>query len=155
MTMTHSTTNYGYPGLPDPSSQPEFYADVPTKRFIAWIVDGILVALVVAVMTVLSTFTALFILPLVWMTISFFYRWLTIASRSATPGMRLMAIEFRRSDGSPFDGTTAFLHTAGYVISVVTFPLQLISIAMMLLTERKQGLTDMILGTVALNRTVE
>lgn len=150
--MTYSNASNLHPDLPDPVSQPEFYDDVPTKRLIAWIVDGILVGLIVALLTVLSIFTALFILPLVWMTISFFYRWVTIAGRSATPGMRLMSIEFRRDDGSPFDGMTAFLHTTGYVVSVVTFPLQLISIAMMLMTERKQGLTDILLGTVALNR---
>ena len=68
--------------------------------------------------------------------------------------MRLFAIEFRRSDGSYFDGGTAFLHTAGYFASVAIFPAQLVSIAMMLLTPRRQGLTDAILGTAALNARI-
>ena len=63
-------------------------------------------------------------------------------------------IEFRDRDGQPFDGGTAFLHTAGYTFSVVTVPLQLISIVMMITTERRQGLTDIILGTAAVNRRV-
>lgn len=142
-------------GLPDPYTQAEFYNDVPTKRLIAWIVDSLVIALFVFVLTLLSIFTALFILPLVWLTVGFLYRWITIAGRSATPGMRLVSLELRRGDGSRFDGTTALLHTAGYTFSVVTFPLQLISIAMMLMTERKQGLTDMILGTAAINRAAE
>lgn len=141
-------------GLPDPNSQPEFYDDVPTKRLIAWIVDSVIIALFVFILTLLSIFTALFILPLVWLTVGFLYRWITIAGSSATPGMRLVSLELRRRDGTAFDGATAFLHTAGYTFSVVTFPLQLISIGLMLMTERKQGLTDMILGTAALNRAL-
>ena len=86
--------------------------------------------------------------------VGFLYRWGTIAARSATPGMRMMAIEFRDRDGQRFDGGTAFLHTAGYTFSVVTVPLQLISIVMMLLTARRQGLTDIILGTAAVNNRV-
>ena len=34
MTMTDT-----YPGLPDPERAAEFYDGVPTKRFVAWIVD--------------------------------------------------------------------------------------------------------------------
>ena len=66
--------------------------------------------------------------------------------------MRLMNITFRDRYGEPFDSGTAFLHTAGYTISVMAFPAQLVSIALMLISERKQGLTDHILGTVAINR---
>lgn len=155
MTMSnYAHTNRGW-GLPDPDTQREFYDDVPTKRLIAWVIDSLIIALFVFVLTLLSIFTALFILPLVWLTVGFIYRWITIAGRSATPGMRLVSLEFRRADGSRFDGITALLHTAGYTFSVVTFPLQLISIAMMLMTERKQGLTDMILGTAAINRALD
>lgn len=153
--MTHDRPSDRTWNLPDPYTQPEFYQDVPTKRFIAWIVDTILISLIVFLLTVLSIFTALFILPIVWLTVSFLYRWLTIAGGSATPGMRLVSLELRRADGRLFDSVTAFLHTAGYTISVVTFPLQFISIALMLMTERKQGLTDLILGTAALNRAAE
>lgn len=154
MTMTHSDHSRGFGGLPDPAVQPEFYEDVPLKRLLAWLVDSILIAFVVLVLTILSVFTALFILPLVWLGVGFVYRWITLASGSATPGMRLVALELRRADGAPFDGATALLHTAGYTVSVVTFPLQLISIALMIMSEKKQGLTDMILGTAALNSRI-
>lgn len=153
--MTHPAHSSRAWGLPDPHSQAEFYDDVPTKRLIAWIVDSIIIGLFVFLLTLLSIFTALLILPLVWLTVGFLYRWISIAGSSATPGMRLVSIELRRQDGTPFDGTTALLHTAGYTFSVVTFPLQLISIALMLMTERKQGLTDLILGTAAINRPID
>jgi hypothetical protein len=35
---------------------------------------------------------------------------------------------------------------------MAAFPLQFVSIGLMLMTERKQGLTDHVLGTAAVNR---
>ncbi len=141
-------------GLPDPEYHAEFYADVPSKRFLAWIIDVILISMITALLTLLGVLIPLLFLPFLFAAVSFLYRWSTIAGRSATPGMRFMAIELRDRDGQPLDGGTAFLHTAGYAISVMTFPLQLISIVMMLMTARRQGLTDTILGTAAVNRRV-
>ena len=137
--------------LPDPYSQPEFYEDVVSKRLIAWFIDVIVIAAITAILTVFSLFTALFFLPLLYATVGFLYRWVGLSRHSATMGMRVMSLEFRKADGEDFDGATSFLHTAGYYLSVAIFPLQLVSIAMMLMTERKQGLTDMVLGTTLLN----
>jgi uncharacterized RDD family membrane protein YckC len=153
MTMTQ---NYAPrpSGLPDPDYDAAFYADVPTKRLIAWVIDTILISALVFLFTLLGFLIPLLFLPLLFAVVSFLYRWGTISARSATPGMRVMAIEFRDRNGQPFDGGTAFLHTAGYTFSVVTVPLQLISIVMMLMTARRQGLTDTILGTAAVNKRV-
>ena len=141
-------------GLPDPEYHAEFYADIPAKRLLAWIIDTCLIAALAFLLTFLGFLIPLLFLPLLFAVVGFLYRWSTIASRSATPGMRIMAIELLNRDGRPFDGATAFLHTAGYTFSVVTVPLQLISIVMMLMTARRQGLTDTILGTAAVNRRV-
>ena len=81
----------------------------------------------------------------------FIYRVATITGRSATWGMRLMAMEIRRGDDRPFDGGTALLHTLGYSVSLAFPVLQVISVVLMLTSERRQGLTDMVLGTVPLN----
>lgn len=140
--------------LPDPEYLANLYEDVPSKRLFAWFIDVVLIAVIVGVLTLFSFFTALFFLPFLFAVVSFLYRWGTLTSRSATPGMRFMSIELRDAQGNYLTGTTAFLHTLGYFLSVVTFPLQLISIAMMLTTRRKQGLSDMVLGTVALNKQV-
>ena len=150
--MDNTSNTYFMSDLPDPQTEAEFYEDVVSKRFFAWIIDIVLIGLITAGLTVLSLFTALFILPLVYATVSFLYRWASLTRHSATPGMRLVSLEMRQSDGDTFNGPTALLHTAGYFVSVAVFPLQLISIVLMLMTERKQGLTDMVLGTVALNR---
>lgn len=138
--------------LPDPDYDADFYRDVVTKRGIAWLIDIALISAIVGVLIILSLFIALIFLPVVYFFTSFVYRWLSLAAWSGTPGMRMMAIQLRAADGRPLDGLSAFLHTTGYAISIVTFPLQMISVVMMLTTPRKQGLSDMILGTAMLNR---
>jgi len=121
-------------------------------RAIAWVLDVIAISIVTAIVVPFTAFTALFFLPLLYAVISFFYRWWSLAAASATPGMRLASVEFRTREGHRFDGTTAFLHTLGYFVSFAVFPLQLVSIALMLMSARKQGLTDHVLGTAAINR---
>ena len=84
--------------------------------------------------------------------LGFAYRWMTLSGGSATLGMRLMAVEMRDGYGQRFDTATAFLHTLGYSVSLAFPILQIISIVMMLMGPRAQGLTDNVLGTVAINR---
>lgn len=139
-------------GHPDPVRHAEFYADVPLKRGLAWLVDSVLIAVLTALVVVLTAFTALFLLPAIYMPISFLYRVVSLSRRSATPGMRLMGIELRAAGGGRADFGTALVHTLGYTLSVAFVIPQLISIAMMLLSARAQGLTDQVLGTVVINR---
>jgi hypothetical protein len=84
--------------------------------------------------------------------VSFCYRVVTLARGSATWGMRFMSIELRTRHDALFDLPTAVLHTLGYSLSVGMFIIQIASMVLMLTTERRQGLTDLVLGTVALNR---
>lgn len=138
--------------LPDPATQRGFYENVAIKRGLAWVVDSIIVALLVFVALIFTAFLGAFVFFALWMVISFGYRVVTLASGSATWGMRLMAIELRDARGQRFDLTQALLHTVGYAVSVSIAPLQLISILCMIATERGQGLTDLVMGSVALNR---
>jgi uncharacterized RDD family membrane protein YckC len=149
MTMTMTDARWG---LPDPEVSPELYADVPLKRLVAWIVDFVVIAVLTAIVVPFTFFTGLFFLPVLFLFLGFLYRWATIATGSATWGMRLAAIEFRDASGARLDSGTAFLHTLGYTVSVSVFPLQLVSIVLMLISDRRQGLTDHVLGTAALNR---
>ncbi len=137
---------------PDPDTHPQFYDGVPTKRLLAWVVDTAIVALLTLVAIPLTAFIGIFFLPLLFVMLGFTYRVTTIARGSATWGMRLMSIELRDARDAPFDLPTAFLHTLGYSLSVTAAPLQLVSIVLMLSTARGQGLSDLALGTVALNR---
>lgn len=141
-----------YTGLPDPETRPEYYDGVAIKRGLAWVVDFALVGVLTVGAIFLTAFVGIFFLSFLLMLVGFLYRWVTISNGSATPGMRLFNICLLDRDGEQLDSGMAFLHTAGYTISTLIFPLQLISIALMLITERGQGLTDHILGTVAVNR---
>jgi uncharacterized RDD family membrane protein YckC len=138
--------------LPDPDHQAEFYADVPMKRGLAWIVDMVLIAILTVVIIPFTAFTALFFLPVLFLMVSFTYRLVSLARKSATPGMRLLSIEFRDRSGRRFDLATAFLHTLGYTLTIATLLPQLLSIGLMLTSARGQGLSDLVLGTVAINR---
>jgi len=138
--------------LPDPAHQPEFYASVPTKRALAWVVDMLVTVVLLLPALVMTAFIGLFFLPFLYMTVGFLYRVVTIASGSATWGMRLMSIELRDAQGARFDFGQAFLHTAGYTFSLVMAPLQLVSALFMCATDRGQGLTDLVMGSVMINR---
>lgn len=138
--------------LPDPQTQPDFYRDVPIKRLLAWIIDSLITLALCIVILPLTAFTGIFFFPLLFLSLGFAYRMITLANGSATLGMRLLAIEVRRADGSALDTGTAFAHTLGYTLSWMVPVFQLISVVMMATTERGQGLSDHVMGTAMVNR---
>lgn len=138
--------------LPDPDRQPEFYASVPSKRLLAWVIDTLIILLACVVVLPFTAFLGIFFFPLMYLLVGFAYRVVTLTNGSATWGMRIAAIEFRGADGSRLDLGTAFAHTLGYSVSISIPILQIISVVLMLTNARGQGLTDNLLGTVALNR---
>lgn len=148
----HSGQYHSGWGLPDPDYQSEFYENVPAKRAIAWVVDTIVVVAIVAVLIVLTVGIGVFFAGFLWLIVGFVYRVVTLANGSATLGMRMTAIELRRGDGSRFDLGTAVLHTLGYSLSMSFVLPQVASIILMLTNERGQGLSDLALGTAAINR---
>ncbi|CAM4077747.1 RDD family protein [Palleronia rufa] len=143
---------YNHGGLPDPFRDADFYRDTAVKRALAWVVDVIAITVLSILLTPLTLFTSLLWFPLFYLCVGMAYRTATIARWSGTPGMRLMSIELRDAGGDRFDLAGAGLHTIGYTASVLMFPLQLISAALMIGTARGQGLTDLVLGSAAINR---
>jgi uncharacterized RDD family membrane protein YckC len=137
---------------PDPIRDGHFYADVPAKRLVAWVIDTVLIAFVVAVIVPFTGFLALFFLGGLYLVVNFLYRWIGIARHSATIGMRIMGIELRDAQGYRLDSVTAFAHVLGYTLSVAFVVPQLISLLLMGFTRRGQGLSDHVLGTVMINR---
>ncbi|MEM8775485.1 MAG: RDD family protein [Pseudomonadota bacterium] len=138
--------------IPDPDVQPEFYADVPLKRLLAWLVDTLVILGLSLVIVVFTAFTGLLVWPILLLVVGFIYRTATIANGSATPGMRLFAIEFRTLDGARLDLPLALMHTLGLTISFGFIILQVISVILMMTSARGQGLSDLVLGTIAVNR---
>lgn len=140
--------------LPDPQYQPEFYADIPPKRLIAWVIDvGLILGLTLLVLP-FTAFVGLLFLPFLYASLGFIYRVATLAGGSATLGMRVMSVELRTAEGLKFGLGEAFFHTLGYYISFAMALVQLASVALMLTSERGQSLTDMVMGSVMLNRRI-
>lgn len=139
--------------LPDPEREAAFYTDVPFKRLLAWFVDSLAIGVLALLAIPFTAFTAVFFLPALWLMIGLFYRILTLSSGSATWGMRLMGVEMRNHRGERFGLADAAAHTVLYSLCVSMLLPQLVSVGLMLGSARGQGLHDMALGTVALNRS--
>ncbi|MEO0936836.1 MAG: RDD family protein [Pseudomonadota bacterium] len=138
--------------LPDPHMQSEFYAGVLGKRLMAWIVDTVIVTALTIAAALLTLGIGFFLFMLFFGVIGFVYRLVSLANGSATFGMRFTGVELRTAQGARLDASAAFLHTLGYTVSVAAAPLQLVSVVLMMISDRGQGLTDMVLGTAMVNR---
>ena len=137
---------------PDPMTQSWFYADVVPKRAVAWVFDTVIIAFLVALIVPFTGFLALFFLGGLYVVVSFLYRWIGLARNSATLGMRIMGIEFRDAGGYPMSGAMGFAHTLLYMVSVAFVVPQIVSVLMMVMGKRGQGLSDVVLGAVLVNR---
>ena len=130
---------------------PSLYDGVTIKRGIAWVFDVVLIAVLGALVLPFTAFIGVFFFPLLMLVVGFIYRWFTLAGGSSTWGMRMVGIRLRDHQGAPLGSGLALVHTLGYSVSIAIMPLQLISILLMLVTARGQGLTDLLLGTEAIN----
>lgn len=151
--MTYQDTSYV--GLPDPEIDRQFYENVPSKRLVAWLIDSGITFAITILIAILTLGVALFIYPLLFLVVGFIYRTITIGNNSATWGMKVVGIEFRDKSGMKFTTSLAATHTALYTIFNAFFVLQIASMIMMLNTNYKQSLSDMMLGTTAINRPAE
>lgn len=138
--------------LPDPDLLPEFYAWVPFKRLVAWVIDTVLILALTVVVVALTAFSGLLLFPVLLFVVNLAYRTVAITRWSATPGMWVMAIELRSLSGFRLDRQMAFLHSLGFTISMTVAILQVISVGLMLTSPRGQGLSDVFLNTTAINR---
>ncbi|KPP87274.1 MAG: putative membrane protein/domain [Rhodobacteraceae bacterium HLUCCA08] len=139
-------------GLPDPDLHPEAYAGVLPRRLAAWVIDMAISAVLAAMALPFTLFLGIFVFPAMVMAVGLAYRAATIALLSATPGMVLMGLHLRDRHGARLSPADALWHSAGYTVSMLVQPLQLVSVAMMALGRRHQGLTDQLLGTAMVDR---
>jgi uncharacterized RDD family membrane protein YckC len=146
MPLVHDTSL-----LPDPDRHAAFYQGTAMRRAGAWMIDTTLTAILSALIVPLTAFLALFFLPVIFVVVNAVWRWVFLSRASSTPGMWVTGIEFRRADGQPLDGLTAFLHTGGFLLSWAFVVPQVVSVGLMATTARGQGLTDLVLGTAVIN----
>jgi uncharacterized RDD family membrane protein YckC len=139
--------------IPYPHSHPEFYESVTTKRFFAWLIDSIIVLGILIITSPFTFFVSLFLFPFFYAAIDFVYRTATLSMGSATFGMRLMAVELRHESGHRLDFVASHFHTIGLYVSYAFVLVQIASIGMMVTRDDRKGLTDLVVGTVMVNRT--
>lgn len=143
---------------PAPSAAPQLYAGVVPRRFFAYVVDVIIVALLgLALAFVLSiagflTFGLLSPLAVVVMALwPLFYHSYFLATGGATPGMRFFDLELRDWSGRNIEPLQAILAVLLFYVSVaLTFWLILIAV---LFTDRNRTFHDILAGTLMVRRT--
>ncbi len=138
--------------LPDPETHPELYHDLIAKRFLAWVVDALVIAALVVIVVLATVLIALFFLPVVALAVSITYRWVMLSRFGATLGMMLAAIHLRHLDGRRPEPSVCFWHATIFSLGLSLVVPQLASIGLMLTTPYRQGLNDVILGTTLVNR---
>ncbi|MEM8789041.1 MAG: RDD family protein [Pseudomonadota bacterium] len=157
--MTESTMIPPLNDLPHPEFDRQFYEGVPGKRLAAWIVDFLAITVLALIASlalgVVTLGVGFMFLPGIFFLTTFAYRTLTIAQASATPGMRLMGIELRQSNGDRLTPVLAAFHTGIFMFLMATLVGWIATAIAMLVTRYNQGLPDLILGTTAINRPVD
>jgi uncharacterized RDD family membrane protein YckC len=146
-------------GVPDPVIDGQFYDGVPMRRLVAFCIDLVVILGLWCVVLVVGLLISILTLGLgtplaaaVFAATGFIYRWVMLIERSATLGMILTGIEVRDATGERLNPIVAFLHVAGFYVSVFATPLLVIGWFLMATSPYRRLLHDLFLGTVVINR---
>ena len=147
----------------DPSTSPELFDGVVARRIIAFIIDLIILAIpivllsmfifVIGVVTLGFGFILYALLSPIMVLWALFYYGITLGSpRSATLGMRVMDLEMRTWYGAPAYFVLGAVQAIVFWITVsVLTPFVLL---VCLFNERRRCLHDILVGTIVINNEV-
>jgi uncharacterized RDD family membrane protein YckC len=132
------------------------FSGVRTRRIFALLFDLIFVSILsmalwlgLLVITFGLSIFFLAFLPPIFPLVAFFYNGLTISGwRMATPGMKLLDLEVRMTDGSQVPFINAAVHAILFYISTMIPPIFLVS----LLSRDKRCLHDIVADIVIIRR---
>ena len=136
--------------LPNPVQDATYYADVNLKRLLSWLGYTLAITAMTFVLCLLTSGIGFSLFLSIWTIVSFF---LSVHRDDSTFSHAWHAdqrIELCIVQNSPMDGLYVLFHTLGTLICLIS-RLQIILVILMLIASRKQGLVDLILGTVILN----
>ncbi len=136
------------PGLPAAA-----FSGVRTRRMMAFCFDFVLVSILATLLywgLVVGTLgLAILLLPSLWPFVAFFYNGLTVSGRRmATPGMRMVDLEMRATDGTPVTFLMAGVHGVLLYLSWLFPPVFLASFVL----PEKRCLHDMFAGIIVVRR---
>ena len=141
----------------DPVRQPQLFDGVLRKRFVAFIVDAIIILVLTTIAYVVVALLGIVTLGLAWLlfglvfpAVGLGYNALTIGGpNSATVGQRMMGLEVRMWFGGKVMPLVAAFHALLFWFSLVVFcPILLWAF----FDPRKRCLHDILAGVVVINR---
>jgi uncharacterized RDD family membrane protein YckC len=147
----------------DPASNPELFEGVLARRFLAFIIDAVIIGVPLLLATIFIFILGLVTFGLGWL---LFWLWspaaaiwaicyygLTFGSpASATIGMRVMDLEMRTWYGAPAYFVLGAAHAVVFWISVSFLTPLILLVA--LFNDRRRLLHDMLAGTIVINNAV-
>ena len=148
----------------DPDAQPELFRGVLTRRFFAFLIDLVVLALPILLGVIFIALFGLLTLGIGWMLFwlvsplsaiwAILYYGLTLGGpHSATVGMRMMDLELRTFSGERGYFLLGAAHAVFYWISVSVLTPFIVLVG--LFNRRRQLLHDLVLGTVIINRSAQ
>lgn len=147
------------PHLPDPSTAPELFEGLLTRRAFAYLVDVMILTCLVLAISLVGAVLGFFTFGLAWLSVLFAlplaivaYYSVTLGShRRATVGMQMMDIVLTPTRSRPLDGWMAVLHALVFWITIwICWPVTLL---FALFTPRRQMIHDFIMGTLMVRRS--
>lgn len=135
------------------------YSNIIGKRIVAHLVDGLIMLTLAAPLLLVLMFGAVISFGLLAMPFALaflaarvvYYAGYTGGPSSATPGMKLLGIEVRCTDGGRPDHARAFLRIVLYYASIgLLTPLVLLAV---LFSSHRRTLHDLLSDTLVVNRT--
>jgi uncharacterized RDD family membrane protein YckC len=147
------------PALPDPSTAPQLFEGLLTRRVAAFFIDAFVMGLMVISFAFVALIAGFLTFGLAWLaltvvvpaTIVLYYGATLGSPKRATVGMQAMDIVLTPTRGQPLNGPMAFIHAAVFWITAwISLP---ISLLFALFTPRRQMIHDLIVGTLMVRRS--
>lgn len=144
--------------LPNPTSNPELFEGILSRRVMAYIIDAIVIFAISGVIVLFSIVAGFLTFGLAWviMPASVIFAILAYYSATlgsparATMGMRFFDIILTPVSGTPLDGWKIILHPLIFWFTIwILFPLLLTG----LFTPRRQLIQDLITGTLMVRKS--
>ena len=147
------------PALPDPSTAPELFEGLLTRRVSAFFIDAFVMGMMVIAFSFVALIAGFVTFGLAWLsllvvvpaTIVLYYAATLGSPKRATLGMQAMDIVLTPTRGQPLNGPMAFIHAGLFWITIwISLP---ISLLFVLFTPRRQMIHDLIVGTLMVRRS--
>lgn len=161
MSIPSQTFSHAWAGdPPEPFAAPEYYRGVLSRRVLAYCLDLLVIASLMALLwfvfwgLVIATLGMLFPIWVAWGLIPAAYHTLLIGGpRSATLGMRAFGIEVRSWTGDRPDHLQALVQTVLFYVSTAATCSLILLVA--LFERRRRTVHDMVAGTLVIRRFPE